>query len=153
MVFETILQVTGVCFFQRKLLSIEIRWLKQCNNNGDGYENTWRHGKSEFALLQTSSRLIYQMFTDISEVGGLYRLRVVPHFSSGIVGRAKRERAWKSPHARKGEEKWGTTRSLGTISKFMKDRRCTSATWKCPISRDHKTTSFLFFPDLRYMII
>ena len=33
------------------------------------------------------------------------RLRVVPHFSSGIVGRAKRERAWKSPQ-------WGTTRSL-----------------------------------------
>ena len=57
------------------------------------------------------------------------RLRVVPHFSPGTV-----ERAWKSPHARKGdtrrgerkffharlrfarstipEEKWGTTRSL-----------------------------------------
>ena len=71
-----------------------------------------------------------------------HRLGVVPHFSSGIVERAKRERAWKSPHARKGdtrpaprrvspflawgdfharsrfaystipEEKWGTTRSL-----------------------------------------
>ena len=49
-----------------------------------------------------------------------FRLRVVPHFSSGVVERAKRERAWKSPHARKGdtrlrfarstllEEKWGT---------------------------------------------
>ena len=32
-----------------------------------------------------------------------HRLRVVPHFSSGIVERAKRERAWKSPHARKGD--------------------------------------------------
>ena len=31
------------------------------------------------------------------------RLRVVPHFSSGIVELAKRERAWKSPHARKGD--------------------------------------------------
>ena len=31
------------------------------------------------------------------------RLRVVPHFSSGIVEGAKRERAWKSPHARKGD--------------------------------------------------
>ena len=31
------------------------------------------------------------------------RLRVVPHFSEGIVERAKRERAWKSPHARKGD--------------------------------------------------
>ena len=28
------------------------------------------------------------------------RLRVVPHFTSGIVERAKRERAWKSPHAK-----------------------------------------------------
>ena len=31
------------------------------------------------------------------------RLRVVPHFSSEMVERAKRERAWKSPHARKGD--------------------------------------------------
>ena len=31
------------------------------------------------------------------------RLRVVPHFSSGIVERVKRERKWKSPHARKGD--------------------------------------------------
>ena len=30
------------------------------------------------------------------------RLRVVPHFSSGIVERAKREREWKSSHAKKG---------------------------------------------------
>ena len=74
-----------------------------------------------------------------------FRLRVVPHFSSGIVEGAKRERAWKSPHARKGdtrrhaatrapflawgdfharsrfarstipEEKWGTTRSLNNL--------------------------------------
>ena len=35
------------------------------------------------------------------------RLRVVPHFSSGIVERAKRERAWKSPHARKGDTRQG----------------------------------------------
>ena len=35
------------------------------------------------------------------------RLREVPHFSSGIVERAKREHAWKSPHARKGETRWG----------------------------------------------
>ena len=32
---------------------------------------------------------------------GENRLRVVPNFSSGIVERAKRERALKSPHARK----------------------------------------------------
>ena len=45
---------------------------------------------------------------------GYRRLRVAPHFSSGIVERAKHKRAWKSPHARKarrgGErEKWKTT--------------------------------------------
>ena len=36
------------------------------------------------------------------------RLRVVPHFSSGIVEWAKHERAWKSLHARKGpaRSKW-----------------------------------------------
>ena len=28
-------------------------------------------------------------------------LRVVPHLSSGIVERAKRERAWKSPQAKR----------------------------------------------------
>ena len=47
--------------------------------------------------------------------GDAPRLRVAPHFSSGIVEQAKRERA--SERARKGdtpipEEKWGTTRSL-----------------------------------------
>ena len=35
------------------------------------------------------------------------RLRVFPHFSSGILERAKRERAWKSPHARKGDTRRG----------------------------------------------
>ena len=34
----------------------------------------------------------------------LSRLRVVPHFSSGIVEWAKRKRAWKSPQARKGDK-------------------------------------------------
>ena len=77
-----------------------------------------------------------------------HRLRVVPHFSSGIVERAKRERAGKSPHARKGDtlsprrvlpflawgdfrarsrfaritipkEKWGTTRSLHAAHLFQ----------------------------------
>ena len=33
-----------------------------------------------------------------------FRLRVISHFSSGIVERAKCEQAWKSPHARKGRK-------------------------------------------------
>ena len=37
------------------------------------------------------------------------RLGVVPYFSSGIVERAKRERAWKSPHA------WSVAFSRGVI--------------------------------------
>ena len=39
-----------------------------------------------------------------------FRLRVVPHFSSGIVERVKRKHAWKSPHARKGYTRWGERR-------------------------------------------
>ena len=35
------------------------------------------------------------------------RLRVVPHFSSGIVERAKPERAWKLPHTRKSDTRRG----------------------------------------------
>ena len=35
------------------------------------------------------------------------RLRVVPHFSSGIVEQAKRERARNSPYARKGDTRRG----------------------------------------------
>ena len=35
------------------------------------------------------------------------RVQVVPHFSSGIVGQAKRERAWKLPRARKGDTRRG----------------------------------------------
>ena len=37
---------------------------------------------------------------------------VVPHFSSGIVERAKRERAWKSPHARKGDTRRGERKMI-----------------------------------------
>ena len=40
---------------------------------------------------------------DQSGQGCQSRLRLVPHFSSRIVERAKREPACKSPHARKGD--------------------------------------------------
>ena len=36
-----------------------------------------------------------------------FRLRVVPRLSSRTVERAKRERAWKSPHLRKGDTRLG----------------------------------------------
>ena len=46
----------------------------------------------------------------------LHRLRVVPHFSSGIVERTKRERAWKSPHARKGDTQRGAIFTRSRVS-------------------------------------
>ena len=72
-----------------------------------------------YLLVYTVCFVIYtffhnceQLFLCFTEFGGSSRRRVVPHFSSGIEKRAKRERAWKSPHTRKarrsGErEKWG----------------------------------------------
>ena len=44
------------------------------------------------------------------------RLRVDPHFSSGIVERAKRERARKSPHARKGDTPRGMIFTRARVS-------------------------------------
>ena len=49
------------------------------------------------------------------------RLRVVPHFSSGIVEPAKCEHAWKSPHARKGNTRRGERK--------MRDYRQSPSFW------------------------
>ena len=43
-----------------------------------------------------------------------FRLRVVPRLSSRTVERAKRERAWKSPHLRKGDTRWDSPGLLFT---------------------------------------
>ena len=100
-------------------------------------------------LLHTVTGSILNSYTDLPFFTGHFRLPVVPHFSSEIVEWAKRERAWKSPHAGKGdtrrgerkmrpflvwgdfharlrfarstilEEKWGTTRSPGHLGPFI----------------------------------
>ena len=44
------------------------------------------------------------------------RLRVVPHISSRIVERVKRERAWKSPHARNGDTRRGERKMIIFLS-------------------------------------
>ena len=49
-------------------------------------------------------------------VDSAIRLRAVPHFSSGIVERAKRERAWKSRHARKGDTRRGVIFTRARVS-------------------------------------
>ena len=59
------------------------------------------------------------------------RLRVVPHFSLGIVERAKRERAWKSPHARKGYTRWGERK--------MRDYRQSPSFWTNTLLSQRKT--------------
>ena len=64
-----------------------------------------------FILLNSTKWWRYYISNYFESRKALIRLQVVPHFSSGIVERAKHECAWKSPHARKarsgGErEKW-----------------------------------------------
>ena len=59
------------------------------------------------------------------------RLRVVPHFSSGIVERAKREGAWKSPHARKGDMRRGERK--------MRDYRQSPSFWTNALLSQRKT--------------
>ena len=46
------------------------------------------------------------------------RLRVVPYFFSGIIKQAKRERAWKSPHARKATRVGWFSRALAFRSLY-----------------------------------
>ena len=46
------------------------------------------------------------------------RLQVVPHFSSGIVERAKCECVWKSPHARKGNTRQGECIAFSRVGWF-----------------------------------
>ena len=49
-------------------------------------------------------------FTEKENSFKTVRLRVAPHLSSWIVEGAKRERARKSPHARKATLSWGLSR-------------------------------------------
>ena len=64
----------------------------------------------------------------------LSRLRVVPHFSSGIVERAKHERAWKSPHTRKGN-----TRVVPHFSSRIVEQAKRERAWKSPHARKGDT--------------
>ena len=55
---------------------------------------------SIYWLLFWALQVVYEM---LHEKSNKHRLRVVLHFSSGIVEWGKREHAWKSPHVRKGD--------------------------------------------------
>ena len=79
----------------------------------------------------TCTQALFRIFADPRGYGEV-RLRVVPHFSTGIVERAKRERAWKSPHPRKGDTRRGERK--------MRDYRQSpsfwpfTADWFCSVS-------------------
>ena len=59
------------------------------------------------------------------------RPRVVPHFSSGIVERAKCKSLWKSPHTRKGDARWGERK--------MRDYRQSPSFWTYALLSQRKT--------------
>ena len=64
--------------------------------------------------------LMEEVMTNTAQlVKQIARLRVVPHFSSGMVERAKRERAWKSPHARKGDTRRVAFSRVGWFSRAL----------------------------------
>ena len=71
----------------------------------DKLTNDWRSRWTAFVPKNSPPSIPYTNWICMSELTCAegHRLRVVPHFSSGIVERAKRKRAWKSPHARKGD--------------------------------------------------
>ena len=91
-----------------------------CNNRELRQRRRWRQREQQkrFSLANSSSARASRLFLYISLTslhdydvkipnfmfyGGREhktRLRVVPHFSSGIVERANREHTWRSPHAR-----------------------------------------------------
>ena len=64
---------------------------------------SWMRHLNSFSWLPVRVQLVYPLFHSWYPL----RLWVVPHFSSGIVERAKRECAWKSSHARKGDTRRG----------------------------------------------
>ena len=68
--------------------------------NGQNNLPRWSYGSHKFHHATPSWKLANQQLIGITnQVSSMMlqgvRLRVVPHFSSGIVERAKRERAWK----------------------------------------------------------
>ena len=72
--------------------------------------------KSRVRISATSSSEKKDIFQNFPKD----RLRVVPHLSSGIGERAKRERAWKSPHARKSDTPHPTASRLSRVGWFSR---------------------------------
>ena len=82
-------------------------------------------------LLHTVTGSILNSYTDLPFFTGHFRLPVVPHFSSEIVERVKRERAWKSPHTGKGDMRQGERK--------MRDYRQSPSFWTNALLSQGKT--------------
>ena len=98
---------------------IYIRWKVSC------------HFVSRKELLLWPSGAVVELASLMWTCGSSSRLRVVPHFSSRIVKPAKRECAWKSPHARKGDTRWGERK--------MRDYRQRPSFWTNALLSQRKT--------------
>ena len=68
-----------------------------------GIWNTIRYVSQHPSPLEIRTSNSSSTCQNLKPIFSMLRLRLVPHLSSGIVERAKRERAWKSPHTRKGD--------------------------------------------------
>ena len=71
----------------------------------DKLTNDWRSRWAALVPKNPPPPIPYTNWICMSELTCAegHRLRVDSHFFSGIAERAKRQRAWKSPHARKGD--------------------------------------------------
>ena len=85
--------------FQRKYFLSNV--LNNLRYTPRQYERYAMSVKQTFVCLKREQEIYIKPFIRGKKIG----LRVAPHFSSGIVEREKRERAWKSPHARKARRR------------------------------------------------
>ena len=117
----------------------------------DTYSHSWKmfpqHWTKYIENLDNLVTVTSNLLNIIMQQVGGTRLRVVPHFSSEIVERAKRECAWKSPHARKGDarrvafSRGRTTRCLRRNKNFPKYSNRNS--WLCHTNGDFSAWNML----------
>ena len=99
--------------------------------------------KSEAPSSSPTLKLVKSQLVRFLTVAGL---RVVPHFSSGIVEQAKRERAWKSHFSRVGwfSRVLSTTRSIIDDAYYDSFKLFVSLSPKAP-SGEWIIISFIYF--------
>ena len=99
-------------------------------HNWGKYENSAGSAPTLPVIYRKCSHAKQAVHTKSSRLW-MSRLRVVPHFSSGIVEWAKREHAWKLPHARKGDTR--------RAERKMRDYRQSPSFWTNALLSQRKT--------------